>query len=71
MAKGRKAYPLEYRRRLVEMFRAGRSAKSLARDFESPTSQPSIKPGELQFGGLLTSAFSRLLPPFMTGLWIL
>ena len=38
MAKGRKTYPLEYRQRLIELFRAGRSAESLARDFE-PTAQ--------------------------------
>jgi transposase len=38
MAKGRKSYPLEYRQRLVELYRAGRSAESLARDFE-PTAQ--------------------------------
>lgn len=38
MARGRKTYPAEYRQRLVEMFRAGRSAESLARDFE-PTAQ--------------------------------
>ena len=34
MAKGRKTYPLEFRQRLLEMYRAGRSAESLARDFE-------------------------------------
>jgi transposase len=38
MAKGRKTYAPEYRQRLVEMARAGRSAESLARDFE-PTAQ--------------------------------
>lgn len=38
MAKGRKTYRLEYRQRLVEMCRAGRSAESLARDFD-PTAQ--------------------------------
>ena len=38
MAKGRKTYPLEFRQRLLEMYRAGRSAESLARDFE-PTAQ--------------------------------
>ena len=38
MAKGRKSYPQEFKDRLVEMERAGRSAESLARDFE-PTAQ--------------------------------
>lgn len=38
MAKGRKTYPTEFKARLVEMCRAGRSAESLARDFE-PTAQ--------------------------------
>lgn len=38
MGRGRKTYPAEYRQRLVEMARAGRSAESLGRDFE-PTAQ--------------------------------
>ena len=38
MAKGRKTYPLEFRQRLLDMYRAGRSAESLACDFE-PTTQ--------------------------------
>jgi len=38
MARGRKTYPAEFRQRLVEMARAGRSAESLGRDFE-PTAQ--------------------------------
>lgn len=38
MAKGRKTYPRVYRERPVEMYRAGRSAESLAKDFE-PTAQ--------------------------------
>lgn len=38
MARGRKTYPAEYRERLIEMYRAGRSAESLSRDFE-PTAQ--------------------------------
>ena len=38
MAKRRKTYLLEVRQRLLEMYRAGRSAESLARDFE-PTAQ--------------------------------
>ena len=38
MARGRKTYPEEFKARLVELARAGRSAESLARDFE-PTAQ--------------------------------
>ncbi len=38
MARGRRTYPVEFRVNLVEMARAGRSAESLARDFE-PTAQ--------------------------------
>lgn len=37
-ARGRKTYQPEYRQRLIELYRAGRSAESLARDFE-PTAQ--------------------------------
>lgn len=38
MAKKRRTYPLEYRRRLLELVRAGRTPESLAREFE-PTAQ--------------------------------
>jgi transposase len=38
MSKERKTYPPAVLQRLVEMFRAGRPAESLARDFE-PTAQ--------------------------------
>ena len=38
MAKSRRAYPLEYRQRLIELVRAGRSPEELAREFE-PTTQ--------------------------------
>ena len=38
MARGRKTYPKEFKVRVIEMARAGRSAESLARDFE-PTAQ--------------------------------
>ena len=38
MAEGRKTYPPEYRKQLVEMCRAGRTAESLGRDFE-PSAQ--------------------------------
>lgn len=38
MAQERKRYPLEYRQRLVELCRAGRTAESLGRDFE-PSAQ--------------------------------
>jgi transposase len=38
MAKSRRAYPLEYRQRIIELVRAGRSPESVAREFE-PTAQ--------------------------------
>jgi len=38
MPKSRRPYPLEYRQRIVELVRAGRSPESLAREFE-PTAQ--------------------------------
>lgn len=38
MAKSRGAYPLEYRQRIVELVRGGRSPEELAREFE-PTAQ--------------------------------
>jgi transposase len=38
MQKARKRYPSEFRARLVELVRAGRSPSSLAREFE-PTAQ--------------------------------
>jgi transposase len=38
MAKSRRAYPLEYRQRILELVRAGRSPESVAREFE-PTAQ--------------------------------
>jgi transposase len=38
MPKSRRAYPLEYRQRIIELVRAGRSPGSIARDFE-PTAQ--------------------------------
>lgn len=34
MARERKTYPAEFRRRMVELVRAGRSPESLAKDFE-------------------------------------
>ena len=34
MAKSRRAYPLEYRQRIVDLVRAGRSVESVAREFE-------------------------------------
>ncbi len=34
MASGRKVYPPEFKRRMVEMVRAGRSPESLAKEFE-------------------------------------
>jgi transposase len=38
MPKSRRAYPLEYRQRIIELVRAGRSPESVAREFE-PTAQ--------------------------------
>jgi transposase len=38
MPRSRRAYPLEYRQRIVELVRAGRSPESIAREFE-PTAQ--------------------------------
>src|SRR6185295_4907827 len=38
MSKSRRPYPLEYRQRIVELVRAGRSPESIAREFE-PTAQ--------------------------------
>ena len=38
MPKSRRPYPLEYRQRIIELVRAGRSPGSLAREFE-PTEQ--------------------------------
>ena len=38
MAKSRGPYPLEYRERIIELVRGGRSPESLAREFE-PTAQ--------------------------------
>ena len=34
MASGRKVYPPEFKRRMVELVRAGRSPESLAKEFE-------------------------------------
>jgi transposase len=38
MPKSRRAYPLEYRQRIIDLVRAGRSPESIAREFE-PTPQ--------------------------------
>ena len=38
MPKSRRPYPLEYRQRIVELVRAGRSPEAIAREFE-PTAQ--------------------------------
>jgi transposase len=38
MSKSRRTYPLEYRQRMIELVRAGRSPEALAREFE-PTAQ--------------------------------
>jgi transposase-like protein len=34
MPKSRRPYPLEYRQRIIELVRAGRSPESLAQEFE-------------------------------------
>jgi transposase len=38
MPKSRRPYPLEYRQRIIELARAGRSPESIAQEFE-PTAQ--------------------------------
>jgi transposase len=38
MPKSRRPYPLEYRQRIIELVRTGRSPESIAREFE-PTAQ--------------------------------
>lgn len=38
MPKSRRPYPVEYRQRIIELVRGGRSPESLAREFE-PTAQ--------------------------------
>ena len=38
MPKSRRPYPVEYRQRIIELVRAGRTPESLAREFE-PTAQ--------------------------------
>ena len=38
MPKSRRPYPLEYRERMIELVRSGRSPESLAKEFE-PTAQ--------------------------------
>jgi transposase len=38
MSKSRKPYPLEYRQRVIDLVRSGRSPEELAREFE-PTAQ--------------------------------
>ena len=38
MPRTRRPYPLEYRQRIIELVRAGRSPESIAREFE-PTAQ--------------------------------
>lgn len=41
MPRTRRPYPVEFRQRMIELVRAGRSAESLAREFEP--SAPSIR----------------------------
>lgn len=54
MAQERKRYPLEYRQRLVELCRAGRTAESLGRDFE-PSAQTIRELGEASGSGRRTT----------------
>lgn len=66
MARTRKTYPAEYRRRLIELVRAGRSPEELAKEFEpSPNTirkwatQADIDEG-LQAEGLSTAERAEL-----------
>lgn len=52
MPKKRKRYPLEYRRRMVELARSGRSPEALAREFEpsAPTIRNWVKQADTDEG---------------------
>ena len=52
MPKKRKRYPLEYRRRMVELARSGRSPEALAREFEpsAPTIRSWVRQADLDEG---------------------
>ena len=65
MAEGRGRYPPEYKEQIVELVRAGRSARSLAREFEpsEQTIRNWVKQADLHEGrrsdGLTTEAPPR------------
>ncbi len=52
MPKKRKQYPLEYRRRMVDLARSGRSPEALAREFEpsAPTIRNWVEQADLDEG---------------------
>jgi len=53
MPKSRRPYPLEYRQRIVELVRAGRSPESIAREFEptAPCIRNWVRQAERDTGG--------------------
>jgi transposase-like protein len=57
MARARKTYPKEFRRRMVELVRAGRSAEELAKEFE-----PSAKKGRNPAERWLRACWLRFRP---------
>lgn len=66
MARGKKTYPAEFKRRMVELVRAGRSAEELAKEFEPSantirnwTTQAEIDEG-LRADGLSTAERKEL-----------
>ena len=66
MASGRKVYPPEFKRRMVELVRAGRSPEELAKEFEpSPNTirkwatQADLDEGR-RADGLTTAEFNEL-----------
>ena len=52
MPKKRKQYPLEYRRRMIDLARSGRSPEALAREFEpsAPTIRNWVEQADLDEG---------------------
>ena len=53
MSKSRRPYPLEYRQRIIELVRAGRSPESLAQEFEptAPCIRNWVRQAERHTGG--------------------
>jgi len=53
MPKSRRPYPLEYRQRIVELVRAGRSPESIVREFEptAPCIRNWVRQAERDTGG--------------------